>query len=281
MDPDGWANAYSMNLKYPTTHTLRLISLILAAFLLSACAGINAGLPGKPPQEAELGKISDAKILLATLETENERLKTFKGIGKIRVYHHGKIQIDQRVAWLGFEPDNLSIAVLISGYPAIKVASDGKWFYYLEAQGDQTVFKKVPATNANLKRIISIAIPCNDVLTLLAGRAPIRTYNAAYLNKDESGSGYVLVLKKRWWGIIEKIYYDQDKSHVRQIEIFNRAGALIYRAIFEEMQNVQGYQVPLRLKISNEDGASVELNIDRYWADVDVSPSMFVLTPPD
>jgi hypothetical protein len=277
MDPDGGTPAYFMNLKYRTSRTSRLTFLAMAAFLFSACAG----LPGRPSPEAELGKISDAKILLARLENENERLKSFKGIGKIRVYHYGKIQIDQRVAWLGAEPDNLSIAVLISGYPAIKIASDGKWFYYLEARGDQTVFKKIPATNASLKRIISIAIPSSDVFALLAGRVPIRAYHSAYLTNDESGGGYVLILKKRWWGVIEKIYCDENKFHVRQIEMFNRSGALIYRAIFEEMQNVQGYQVPLRLRISNEDGAAVELNIDRYWVDVNVSPSMFVLTPPD
>jgi hypothetical protein len=47
------------------------------------------------------------------------------------------------------------------------------------------------------------------------------------------------------------------------------------------MQAVNKYQVPLRLSISSDEGMGFQLEVQKYWADVPVSPSMFVLDPPD
>ena len=96
-----------------------------------------------------------------------------------------------------------------------------------------------------------------------------------------SGKGYVLVLKRRWWGVTEKIFLDETKSRVRQTEFYNRSGSLVYLARFDEMQTINGYRVPALLSITNGEGIDLQLVVNRYWADVDVSPSMFVLNPPE
>lgn len=267
-----------MNLKYATIHFQIILFFVLFGFGLSACSSITASLSGR---EEDLASISATQNLLSALEAQNSTLRNFKGIGTIKVWNDRKVQIDERVAWVGSLPLKISIAVLISGYPAVKLASDGEWFYYLEAQGNQSYYKKIRTADANLKRLISIPIGSNDVLTLLGGRVPMREHHQAQLKEDESGNGYVLILKKRWWGTIEKIYVDDTMSQVRQIEIFNRSGSLDYRASFEQFKDVQGYRLPFKLKISNDHGADCQLDIDRYWADVSVSPSMFVLNPPE
>lgn len=267
-----------LNVKYAIISLRVTLFLILAGFGLTACSTINVGLSG---EEEDFATISETRDLISALGVQNSRLKNFKGIGTIKVSNQGKVQIDERVAWIGSQPLKISIAVLISGHPAVKLSSDGEWFYYLESQGDQSYYKKIQTTNANLKRLISIPIRSNDVITLLTGRVPIREYHQAQLKQDEPGDGYVLILRKRWWGIIEKIYVDENKSQVRLIEMFNRDGSLAYRASFEKFKDIKGYRVPFRLKISNDDGADCRLDIDRYWADIAVSPSMFVLTPPE
>jgi hypothetical protein len=263
-----------MNASYAIIHLRITLFLIIIGFGLAGCSTMTVGLSGK---EEDLA----TQNLILALEAQNNQLKNFKGIGTIKVWNHGKVQIDERVAWIGSQPSKISIAVLISGYPAVKLSSDGEWFYYLESQGDRSYFKKVQTTNANLKRLISIPIRSNDVITLLTGRVPMREFHQAQLKEDASGDGYVLILRKRWWGIIEKIYIDESKSKVRRLEIYDRGGSLAYRAIFEKFKDIQGYRVPFRLKISNDDGADCRLEIDRYWADISVSPSMFVLTPPE
>jgi hypothetical protein len=263
-----------LNISYAIIHLRVTLFFIVVGFGLTACSTMTAGLSGK---EEDLA----TRNLISTLAAQNNQLKNFKGIGTIKVWNHGKVQIDERVAWIGSQPLKISIAVLISGYPAVKLSSDGEWFYYLESQGDQSYFKKIQTTNANLKRLISIPIGSSDVITLLTGRVPIREFHQAQLRGDASGDGYVLILRKRWWGIIEKIYIDESKSRVRQIEMYDRGGSLAYRASFEKFKDIQGYRVPFRLSISNDDGADCRLEIDRYWADITVSPSMFVLTPPE
>jgi hypothetical protein len=224
---------------------------------------------------------AEAQALLATLSNQNKALKNFKGIGKIRVRQNGKLIIDERVFWIGSETVKLNIAVLVSGQPAIKIASDGKWFYYYEVREGQPLYKKIRATDANLERIISIPIQISDLINLLAGRIPLREHHSATLARQDPGNGFVLVLKRRWWGVTEKIYLDDTKSRVQKAEFYSRSGSLVYLARFDEMQHVKGYQVPAKLSIANGEGVDFQLVVDRYWADADVSSSMFVLKPPE
>ena len=165
---------------------------------------------------------AEAQAWLSALSNQNKALKNFKGIGKIRVRKNGKLIIDERIAWIGSETVKLNIVVLVSGQPAIKIASDGQWFYYYEVRKGQPLYKKIPVTDVNLKQIISIPIQISDLIHLLAGRIPLRDHDVATLERQDPGKGFVLVLKRRWWGITEKIFIDESKSRVHRTEIYNR-----------------------------------------------------------
>jgi hypothetical protein len=261
---------------------VRHLSLILAFVLvLSACTSITSHLTGESPEERDEANVAEAQRLIAVLESQNSTLKNFKGIGKIKVWNNSKVQIDERIAWVGAKPRKISIAILVSGFPAVKMATDGQWFYYLEMQGDKPIFKKIKASNTSLERLIAIPIYTNDIITLLAGRVPLPEYHSAYIQPDPKVAGTILILKRRWWGIVEKIYFDDTESRVRQIEVFNRSGTLIYRVFFNNIQKIKGYRVPFQFRISNNDGVACELNIDRYWTDISLSPSVFVLNRPE
>ena len=256
----------------------RVIILLTAVLFLSSCAVF------KPSRELEIipaEKANEVRSLLSALQSKNNTLKSFKGIGKISVWQNGVMQVDQRVAWIGEKPLKLSIAVLISGYPAIKLATDGQWLYYLETRGHDTIFKKIAASDPNLRNIISIPITSSDVVTLLAGGIPLRKFDAVDVIADKSGDGYVFILKERWWGIRQKIYFDESGFQVRQVDTFDRSGELKYRAEIENMRSVDGYQVPFRLKLSSDEGADFLLDIDRYWVNVELPASVFVLAPPE
>jgi hypothetical protein len=254
-----------------------VLSIVLVAILLAACSSFSR----KTSKPEELAAMAEARMVLLALSSQNEKLKSFKGIGKIRVWHKGKKKIDEKIVWIGSETVKISIVVLISGYPAIKIASDGKWVYYYETRKEEPLYVKYPATDATLQRIVSMPIKISDIITLLAGRTPLREHHSALLHWQDSGPGYVLTLKKRWSGIVEKIYLAEDKKQVRQIEFFNRSGSLIYRVRFEEMQAVNDYQVPTRLSISSDQNMAFQLEVQRYWTGISVSPSMFVLKPPN
>ncbi|MEX1350360.1 MAG: DUF4292 domain-containing protein [Desulfobacterales bacterium] len=254
-----------------------VLIIVLAVVLLAACSNLSR----KISKTDDLAAMMEARRVLLALSSQNEKLINFKGIGKIKVWHSGKKKIDEKVAWIGSETFKISIVVLISGYPAIKIASDGKWVYYYETRKEEPLYIKYPATDATLQRIVSVPIKISDIISLLAGRTPFREHHSALLQRQDSGNGYVLTLKKRWYGVVEKIYLAEDKRQVSQIEFFNRSGSLIYRARLDEMQTVNTYQIPTKLSISSDTSMGFQLVVQKYWTGIPVFPSMFVLRPPN
>jgi len=258
-----------------------MICVISTVMLVAGCGSRGASLSRQPEDMQKSAAMAEARVALASLSNQNRQLTNFKGIGKIKLRHNEKIRLDETIAWVASETAKINIVVLVSGHPVIKMASDGKWFYYYEAREGRPFYKKMPASDANLKRVTAIPIKTADIIDLLAGRVPLREHHSAALERPDSGTGCVLVLKRRWWGVTEKIHLDETKSRVRQAEFYSRSGSLVYRARFDAMQTIDGYRVPALLSISNGDGIDLQLVINRYWADVDVTASMFVLNPPE
>ncbi len=258
-------------MKLSTRNLQPAIILLIIAFFLSACTGLTTRV-----SERAFDSQAEVQNLLLKLKSKNHTLNTFKGIGKITLWNKGKSRI-ARVAWIGSEQEKLRIEVLnVTGQPAISFASDEKWLYFRSHTTDR--FYKKRSNDASLKPLILIPIKASDVVDLLAGRVPVYEHKSAVL--IESGDGYVLVLKKKWRGIVEKIYLDK-KANIYGVEIFNGAGSLLYRAVFGRMDKINEFQVPSKLVISNDDGVIFKLDIDKYWADVSVSSSIFSLRPLD
>jgi len=255
----------------------QIIIPLIAVSLISGCAVFR---PAREPEITPAAKVNVVLGLLSTLKTQNDSLRNFKGIGSIQIRQNGQLRLDQRVAWIGEKPAKFVVAVLISGYPAVKLATDGKWLTYLEMNGQDTNFRKIQATDPSLEKLISIPISSSDVIALLAGRIPMPEFDQVALIEEQSTRGYVLVLKDRWWGVRQKIFYDPGISEIRQVDVFSRSGSLRYRVEIESMQSINGFQVPQRLWLSTDNGADCRLNIDRYWVNIDPQPDVFVLTPP-
>jgi hypothetical protein len=176
----------------------RIIPAFIIACLLASCAAL------KPTRELTVTPVERNALvrdLLSTLKTQNEALVNFKGIGNITIRQNGLTQFDQRVAWIGQKPVKFSIAVLISGYPAVKLATDGRWLYYLEVQGPETRFRKMATSDPDLKRLISIPISISDVIALLSGRIPLPEFDSVKFIEEISNQQFALVLVDSWWGV--------------------------------------------------------------------------------
>jgi hypothetical protein len=256
----------------------RIITAIFLACLLANCAAIR---PSKDLTVTPVERTDVVHKLLSKLGSHNETLLNFKGIGNITVKKDDLIQFDQRVAWIGERPVKFSMAVLISGYPAVKLATDGEWLYYLEVQGQDTRFKKIAASDPDLKRIISIPITIRDVITLVSGRVPLLEFDSIRFVEGLPDQGPVLVLEDNWWGTRQKIFYDNSRSQVQAVDVFNRSGSLQYRAEVLSAQRINSYRVPRQLRLSNGKGIDFQLDIHRYWTNVELPPDVFVLTPPN
>lgn len=285
----------------PARRNKPLVStLLVSLFFFSAC-GSHALWTSKQPKS--VASLSETRELISLLENTNSKLKTFKGVGRITIWKKGKKDLTGRLAWIGLTPDNFRIALQsVSGQPVASLANDGEWIYIFSHAQSQYV--KQRSTNFVMKKLFSVPIKSNDIVNILAGRVPVIKHNSAIVIKDTpghhtpddlmfqeterydldesggSGDGYVLVLKKRWGRICEKIYLETNKRDVRKVEIFDIDGALAYRAEFISMQRIKGHDVPVRLVLSGGDGSGFQLDIERYWANAPVSPSIFVLKPP-
>lgn len=250
--------------------------LFMAAIFLTACSGRVNRISGRAP---DVQISPEARQLLAIVQKQNLELKTFKGTGRLTFQNAKRKNLPTRIAWVGSVPGRIRIALYgVSGQPAVSVASDGQWLYFFSHINNR--FYKKHTTNKLFENYFSIPLKANDVVSVLAGRVPKIEYNYAAVESQGSKSGPVLVLKNRWKNICKKIYFEQDKQTIRRIEVFDTGGDAVYSVQYIRTQLVNGYRVPARLVFSNDADERFQLDIDRYWTDVTVSSSVFVLTPP-
>jgi len=231
--------------------------------------------PIVPPEEISR-TFTEAENVLLSLKNRNHTLETFKGIGNIRLWDKEKKIRVARAAWSGAETGKLRIEILdTAGQPAASIASDGEWLYYRSLQ----TFYKKRSDDPDLKKIVSLPVTAGDVIALLSGRIPVRPYDSILLEKEDSG-GYVLALEKTS-GDTEKIYLDESKTVIRKTVITDASGTMLYQTEFDRVKEVENYQIPFQLIFSNHEGDGFRLSVERYWANVPVPLSNFVLTPPE
>ncbi len=283
-------------MKYTTRYIQIPSILFIFTFFFSACTILSPRVSERPKDPMSL----EAEKIISTIENQNLKLKTFKGVGNIKFRRNKKKDVAGRIAWIASVPDRIRIVLSsVSGQPMVSVASDGQWLYLnSHSSGD---FYRKPATASSMKRLLTVPVKTADMVDILAGRVPIPSYVSVVLtdnrstvyntdghrvstrngSEGSSQNGYVLVLKKKWGDILEKIYLDEKKKNVQKVEMFNPSGTLAYRVEFDRMQVIEGYRVPSRLRVSNNDGSDFHLDVDRYWVDAVAPPSVFVLTPPE
>jgi len=260
---------------------VRIFLLLCSVLYISACAGlsdkISTNIFGtvQTPDSYE----PEAGRLLSALKDKNRNIKTFKGTGRITFSGKNRDLISADIAWVAEDKNKISMALRdILGRPIANLAADGEWIYFV-SHADNTFYKN-HSDNAGLESFISVPIRIKDVILLLSGRVPLYEFDSAAVADAENGMR-VLVLKKKWSGVTEKIYFGRDCQDVSEIEIFGTGGDLLYRATFEGEKKVEEYHIPSRLVVSNDAGDYMRLDIERYWADVPVSRAAFVLNPPE
>ena len=251
--------------------------ILFTAIFFSACSFFTERIVESPPELSDPTTILEIDNLLSNIRLKNRNLKTFKGIGKITFWEKDNECITSGIAWVGSDPELIRIAILnISGQPLLSLANDGQWFYFL-SHTDNSFYKK-RSSYSNLKKAIQIPIKSVEIVSLLAGRIPLYEYHTADIIRNKK-QGYVIVLKKRNGNVIQKIYLDEDKKNVRKVELFDKKGNFLYSLQIAGLQKINEYHVPVQIIASSDNGNGFKIDIHKYWTNVSVNPSMFVLTP--
>ena len=256
-----------------------ILLAVMAAALLGGCSSLTGVMDSQSEIPEDPAAAAEALSVIAKLQQANSTLKTFKGVGRLTVRHEGKVQVDERMAWVGAPPLKLSVVLFAASFPALRMAGDGEWLYYQDGQEPGAPVKRMRASDPDFKRILSIPIQASDIIALMCGRMPLKEHNRATIQPLASGKGYVLLLLDGR-SVRQKIFFDETKSETRQTEVYDSWGRLAFQANFLEMQVVSGYRVPSRLVVSRGNDATVQVLVEKYWADVPVTPEMFVLAEP-
>ena len=252
---------------------LKVLSAVLILFFFTACSSFDKG-SVKIPDREYFSTLVNADLLLSEIKRKNYVPDTFKGIGKITLVNKKGFQT-ARIAWAGSGTEKIRIVILgPGGHPVISMACNGKDIYFLSHADQQLYIKK--KSDKIIKKITGIPLQFTDIISLLAGCIPIQKHSVALAGRDKFSNENVLILKTDQRNTAEKIFLNENNIIVQKIEIFNSKGSVSYSAEFKQINNFENCNIPKQIKIISD---NVELNliIDRFWTDVDISPSLFTL----
>lgn len=248
--------------------------LVLGWFLLA-----GAGCAMRQPEPGTVAARVEARELLAHARTVNADLSTFKGIGNAMIRVGGNV-IHARLAFMGEGRTRLRIVTLDpGGRPAISLATDGSHYYLRDHVNGR--YLKRPEGDGEIRRLMPLGMDPVRLTDYLSGRIPIETHDRVERSFSADGKETVLTLT-RWWRTVEVIRMDRRTGFLREVEIHPGGGHSAYRVLFEKMTTVNGFQIPFRLQVSAPDGSdtALQLAVDRFWTNVPVNPSAFVLPRP-
>ncbi len=257
-------------------NTVCNLFILILISSLAGCSSLTGKISSRPKDSAS--RVEVQKILLQ-IKGKNNKLQTFKGIGNAKLTGKSGTRM-YRMAYSGTKQNKLRIVVLEAGQSVETLSTDGKYFYLISHTNKHRFIKK-RISNTSLKRIISIPVKTEEIIDLLSGRIPLYEYDEAILEKNNEANGYILIMRKKWRGIVEKIFLDENKSKISRFEKFNAVGQLSYRVSLSDLREIDGFNIPLKFKIETNGDDSFEFYVDRYWANTDVSESMFQLKPSD
>ena len=254
-------------------HFLLTVCVLIIATALPGCTALLKQAP--EDRETEMA----GRELLSRLAATNQNLRHFKGIGRIQLAAANTAAIDERVVWAASAPTKLSVAVLASGIPVLKFASDGQHLYLVDMRDARNSFHKIRSTDPQLDRLISIPVRSSDIVLMLAGRLPVRRHGRVRLTTADSGQR--LLILERWWQVVQKIHVDPQRDEVQMVELFDGRGQLAYRVTFEDRLEVAAYRIPRIIRFVAGSDAWLRLRIDRLYPDAEIKPEVFILKPPN
>jgi len=256
----------------------KFLPLMFFLVFINSCTGIFHTFSHESKEKEDSLIQGKAVSTISAIRKRNNSLLTFKGLGKIDLIDHEE-SFTARAAWAGSYPNQLRFEIIgIGGHPVISFSfNDDQQFFISHA--DKRFYHRSNA-DGDLEDIISVPIPLNDIMKLLTGRIPVYEHSDYEIVTDPSWTGRVLVLKKEWTGVCEKLYLDEKNTRIYKIEIFELTGGLSYCAVFDGGMVIESMEVPSKIILTDDHDASVSLRIDRCLKNIPVSSSIFILEPP-
>jgi hypothetical protein len=233
--------------------------------LLAACAPRLR----PPPQDLPL----DPAALLQAVRVAQARVRSVQGQARLAVETpQGRSGLDQFVA--AERPGRLRVESQdFFGNVVSVLAVDGEALALYDAQA--RVFYRGPATAENVARLVPVALPPADLVTLLCGSAPLLDGEPL----DASPADGALRLTLRRGDSVQRVDVGAGAAVLRSR--LSRDGASVLEAVLSGHRLRGGVSLPTELALRAPQ-ARVDLTL--RWREVEVNgpidPELFRLAPP-
>lgn len=200
--------------------------------------------------------------------------KTFKGIGHIRMWSD-KGSLSARMALAGAAGGRIRVEILgFTGQPMATLMYDGKDYFFRSYTQGQT-FEKSASPSA-IRQLIGIDITTDDLVTLLAGGLPVREHDSVCREENGPPGEEILVLKDGWcsW-TVEKLAVDFGNDRLRRMEMYGWF-SLQYQMMFQDQRMVDGFLIPFKFILNDDQGNGLAVQMDRYWVNIPIKPGLFI-----
>lgn len=214
-----------------------------------------------------------ARQLLQQLNTINGDLTRFKSIARLKITADGQ-NTSARIALAAELPDKIRVALLNPlGQPVTSLSGNGKYIsIFLHSENKKYAMRQSAAA---LDRLIHIPIEVEALLEIISGRAPVPKDNVVQIERSD-GQVDILLVKRRWQGVVAKLMVDRSTTRIVSMEAFNSNGNLKYSVQWSLWRIYGTYHIPHQVILKTH-ARQVTLSIDRFWPNAQLPPSFFTL----
>ncbi|MEW6267641.1 MAG: DUF4292 domain-containing protein [Thermodesulfobacteriota bacterium] len=245
----------------------------LGFLLASACAPLEPRPTGVGPTAEEV---------LAGLRQRQALVQTFAGRGAIRIkdaraQHYFDIMI------AAAQPDRLRLQAFdFMGRPLVTLTADRNEIRFLDY--GRTRMYQGPPSPLNLSRFLPLDMTVSELITLLAGGRPLKTYERAVL---EAGRGlgsktWLLSLDRSGGGLVEKVWVTSG-WRIQRVEVGPRGEEPSFRLEYDDYRPLAGREdeAPFRITASDMKRQSeLVITYQEVKINPDLPPGLFTLIPP-
>ncbi|MFW6334444.1 MAG: hypothetical protein ACOC0W_04160 [Desulfosalsimonas sp.] len=254
---------------------MRLRWLVVAGLVIAA-AGC-AGAPRQPYGPVSGLEREEARDLKDRAEAKNDSITPYKAIGRIEIQGERGV-LDGRAAWIAAPDGRLRVeALAVTGQPFARMICPAEQCFFIFRDGN--CLRRETAGDTDLAPLTGIKIGAREMVHIMAGGALLADHDHAEAYSHSSG-GKILVLKKRFRGTVQMLYFSEDLESIRKTEVYGWKGLLYKAEISGEKQTGSG-AMPSELVVSDDSGNSLSISVQRFWTGIEPGRGAFSPELPD
>ncbi|MCF6248428.1 MAG: hypothetical protein L3J69_13865 [Desulfobacula sp.] len=242
-----------------------LFIFIVLAFL----TGCNTLRPDPNP-------LLDNKALEFTSKAKsyNQHIVASKGTGWINL-KAGNRTDRFKIVWATAFPNKIRITFLLSGHPIGTIIATGQKVMFISHTGEHSPYI-TNSDDPDLKTYIKIPVKLSELILVLLGRFPIKTFEDVYFSpKDPSLS--TIILWKDWQGICQYLNVD-GQGRLNSIKTTDSKGQVLYDLSIIDYKTYSTDSIASTVHLIDTQGRTMTLRITSFIINPVIKESVFRLT---